>query len=57
LRENLILYDHGRACRTPWQDDDPIFKPVFAPPGVPTDLSAIAEPEVRNSKPSIGRMK
>jgi tetratricopeptide (TPR) repeat protein len=33
LRDNLILYEHGKACRTPWRDDDPIFKPVFAQKG------------------------
>jgi len=30
LRHNLILYEHHQACRTPWRDDDPIFKPSFA---------------------------
>jgi tetratricopeptide (TPR) repeat protein len=28
LRDNLVLYESGKACRTPWRDDDPIFKPV-----------------------------
>lgn len=31
LRGNLILYDSGKACRTPWRDDDPIFKPLPGP--------------------------
>lgn len=30
LRDNLILYEQGKACRTPWRDDDPIFKPVLS---------------------------
>jgi tetratricopeptide (TPR) repeat protein len=28
LRETLNLYEQGRACRTPWPDDDPIFVPT-----------------------------
>ena len=35
LRDNLILYENGKACRTPWRDDDPIFKPV---PGTGSEL-------------------
>ena len=31
LRENLTLYENGKACRTPWRDDDPIFKPIPRP--------------------------
>lgn len=30
LREDLDAYEHHRACRTPWRDDDPIFVPVPA---------------------------
>ena len=28
LEENLVRYQRGQACRTPWKDDDPIFLPV-----------------------------
>ena len=28
LEENLIRYQRGQACRTPWRADDPIFLPV-----------------------------
>ena len=27
LKENLDLYEHGKACLVPWTDDDPIFTP------------------------------
>jgi len=27
LRENLERYRHGRPCRVPWRDDDPILAP------------------------------
>jgi tetratricopeptide (TPR) repeat protein len=30
LREDLDGYEHHRACRTPWRDDDPIFVPTPA---------------------------
>ena len=28
LKENLIRYQRGQACRMPWRADDPIFLPV-----------------------------
>jgi tetratricopeptide (TPR) repeat protein len=28
LRDNLVLYEHGKSCRKPWRDDDPVFKPL-----------------------------
>jgi tetratricopeptide (TPR) repeat protein len=31
LRENLTLYENGKACRKPWRDDDPIFRPIPRP--------------------------
>jgi tetratricopeptide (TPR) repeat protein len=27
LADNLTLYETGRACRTPWREDDPVFHP------------------------------
>jgi tetratricopeptide (TPR) repeat protein len=31
LRDNLRLYETGAPCRTPWRDDDPIFRPSLTP--------------------------
>ena len=28
LEEDLERYRRGEACRTPWRDDDPVFRPV-----------------------------
>ena len=41
LNQNLEAYIAGRACRTPWLDDDPIFSPV---PGSPVPLKAFRGP-------------
>jgi tetratricopeptide (TPR) repeat protein len=27
MRDNLDLYQHAAPCRTPWRDDDPVFRP------------------------------
>ena len=27
LQENLSLYENHQPCRTPWRDDDPVFRP------------------------------
>ncbi len=28
LSQNLDLYEHGKPCRKPWANDDPVFTPV-----------------------------
>jgi len=37
LRADLDAYEHHRACRVPWREDDPIFVPT---PGTAPELSA-----------------
>ena len=33
LHANLVLYEQGKPCHTPWAKDDPIFTPVPNTPG------------------------
>jgi tetratricopeptide (TPR) repeat protein len=32
MRDNLRLYESGSPCRTPWREDDPVFRPTLAAP-------------------------
>jgi tetratricopeptide (TPR) repeat protein len=49
LRSNLILYENDKPCRTPWRDDDPIFKPVpgTGAPAQPSDDQGMSSPASR----------
>jgi tetratricopeptide (TPR) repeat protein len=46
LREDLDGYEHHRACRTPWRDDDPIF--------VPTPANSAQPAPATSAGPGIG---
>jgi tetratricopeptide (TPR) repeat protein len=39
LRGNLVAYQRHQACRTPWRETDPIFKPVIAQQTLSADES------------------
>ncbi len=47
LEENLVRYQKGQACRTPWRADDPIFLPV------PGDLAPLKSSGQESNRASV----
>lgn len=45
LNGNLEVYRNGKPCRTPWHDDDPLFRPGQAQLGVAGDAFPAASPD------------